>query len=187
MLGGFLFGALVGTATTVVSATLGASLLFLAARSSLAATLRARAGPRMERFRAGFAEDAASYLLFLRLAPIFPFWLVNLAPALLGARFKTFFWTTLVGISPGAFAYALAGAGLDHVFEARKQIYEACLAAGDEGCKLRIHPGELVTRELILALGAIGVLALLPVLMRKIRRAALARRHATTSPESPVT
>jgi hypothetical protein len=65
----------------VVAATLGASLVFLLARTALAEPLAERAGPRLEKLRAGFQENAIAYLLFLRLVPAFPFWLVNLAPA----------------------------------------------------------------------------------------------------------
>ncbi|ESR26975.1 TVP38/TMEM64 family protein [Lutibaculum baratangense] len=81
---GLFFGWLTGGLVTLVAATLGASLLFLVARTTLGETLAERAGPRLEALRAGFTEDAASYLLFLRLVPVFPFWLVNPAPALLG-------------------------------------------------------------------------------------------------------
>ena len=79
--------------------------LFLIARSALGDFLAARAGPCLSRFRAGISEDAFSYLLFLRLVPIFPFWLVNLAPALLGVSFGTYVATTILGIIPGTFAY----------------------------------------------------------------------------------
>ena len=89
-----------------------------------------RAGPWLQKFRAGFQRDAISYLLFLRLVPVFPFWLVNLALATTGVRLWTFTWTTFVGIVPGAIAFALAGAGLDSIAQAQKRVYEACVAAG---------------------------------------------------------
>ncbi|MCC2098158.1 MAG: TVP38/TMEM64 family protein [Hyphomicrobiales bacterium] len=167
--GGFLFGGWLNGAITVVAATAGATLVFLAARTSLGETLAKRAGPWMARLRDGFAEDAVSYMLFLRLTPVFPFWLVNLAPALLGVRLGTFVWTTFVGALPGTFAYSLAGAGLDSVAAAQKQAYDNCIAAGREGCTLTISPQQLVTRELILAFAAIGVVALIPVLVKRLR------------------
>ncbi len=176
MTGGFLFGAMVCTGITVVTGTLGASLLFLAARSSIGEVLRVRAGPWLNRFRQGFAQDAASYLLFLRLVPLFPFWLVNLAPAVLGANFGTFLWTTFFGIIPGTFAYTLAGSGLDSVLMAQKQAYQACITSGAAGCKVHIYPGQLVTRELLLAFAAMGVMALLPAGMKRWRRRLAARR-----------
>jgi uncharacterized membrane protein YdjX (TVP38/TMEM64 family) len=167
--GGFLFGGWTSGAITVVAATIGATLVFLAARTSLGQTLAHRAGPWMERLRAGFTEEAASYMLFLRLVPVFPFWLVNLAPALLGVSLRTFVWTTLVGILPGTFAYSLAGAGIDSVAAAQQQAYDACIQAGRESCTLSISPQQLVTRELILAFAAIGLVALIPVAVKKLR------------------
>ena len=170
--GGFLFGAATATAATVVSATLGGCLLFLAVRTSVGKILRERAGPQLTRFRRGFSQDAASYLLFLRFVPLFPFWLVNLAPAVLGASFATFAWTTLIGIVPGTFAHALAGAGLDGVIVARKQAYADCVAAGLADCRLDIGALQLVTPEILLAFGLLGSLALLPVVWKVWRRTA---------------
>ena len=85
--GGFLFGWLLGGVASIIGATIGAAIVFLIARSALGEVLAARAGPWLSRFRQGFQDDAFSYLLFLRLVPIFPFWLVNLAPGLLGVSF----------------------------------------------------------------------------------------------------
>ena len=167
--GGFLFGGLVGGAATSVAATIGATLIFLAARTSLGVFLRNRAGPWLTKLSAGFERDAASYMLFLRLVPVFPFWLVNLAPALLGAPLRTFVWTTFVGILPGTFAYSFAGAGLDSVAAAQKQAFEACLATGALDCKAHIYLNQLVTKELIFAFAALGVVALIPVLLRRWR------------------
>ena len=167
--GGVLFGGLAGGAVTSVAATVGAVLIFLAARSSLGELLRERAGPSLARFRDGFEKDAASYLLFLRLVPVFPFWLVNLAPALLGAPLKTFVWTTFVGILPGTFAYSFAGAGLDSIAAAQKQAFDVCLASGAADCKAHIYFSQLVTRELVFAFAALGVVALIPVALRRWR------------------
>ena len=175
--GGFLFGGWLGGAVTVISATLGATCLFLIARSSLGETLAWRSGPWLERLRDGFREDAASYMLFLRLVPVFPFWLVNLAPALLGVPLATFLWTTFLGVIPGTFAYSLAGAGLDSVISAQKRAYESCMAAGGQTCKLAFSPGSLVTRELIIGFAAIGLAALIPVLLKKWRGGSGVRRR----------
>lgn len=167
--GGFLFGGWIGGTVTVLAATTGATLLFQIARTSLGDILRRRSGPFLDRFRDGFQKDAASYMLFLRLVPIFPFWLVNLAPAILGVKTWTFFWTTLLGVIPGTYAYALAGAGLDSVVQAQKAAFDSCRAAGNSGCALSISPASLVTRELILGFAAIGVAALIPVVLKKWR------------------
>jgi uncharacterized membrane protein YdjX (TVP38/TMEM64 family) len=167
--GGFLFGGLAGGVAAVLAATSGATILFLAARGSLGVLLRDRAGPWLETFRRGFEEDAVSYMLFLRLTPVFPFWLVNLAPALIGAKLRTFIWTTFLGILPGTFAFAFAGAGLDSVAAARTKAFEECLATGATDCRAHIYLNQLVTRELIFALAGLGVVALIPVVARRWR------------------
>lgn len=118
LLGGFLFGLWLGACLSVIGAASGATILFLIARSALGDGWRGRLGPRLRRFEAGFARDAASYLLFLRLVPAFPFWLVNLAPAFFSVRVSTFVWTTVVGVVPGALVYAYAGRGLGMLLDA---------------------------------------------------------------------
>jgi uncharacterized membrane protein YdjX (TVP38/TMEM64 family) len=172
--GGFLFGWLLGGGASIVGATIGASIVFLIARSALGDLLAARAGPWLSRFRQGFQEDAFSYLLFLRLVPIFPFWLVNLAPGLLGVSFGTYVATTILGIIPGTFAFALAGSGLDSVIEAQHAAHQSCLAksglGGQESCSYALDPGALLTPELIAGLVALGLVALIPVAVKWFRR-----------------
>lgn len=172
--GGFLFGWLIGGIATAVAATVGATILFLIAKTSLGQPLAARAGPRLGRLRQGFQEDAMSYLLFLRLVPLFPFWLVNLAPALLGIRLRTYVLGTFFGIIPGTFAFSFAGAGLDSIIAAQRQAYENCLTqqAGDAAreCAFRLNPSALLTTEMVLALVALGAIALLPTLLRRLRK-----------------
>lgn len=114
--GGFLFGTWIGAACAVTGATLGATVLFLAARAGLGG-LAQRAGRFVTRLEAGFRADAFNYLLVLRLVPIFPFWLVNLVPALVGVRAATFVFATFLGIIPGSFVYASLGSGLGSVVE----------------------------------------------------------------------
>ena len=114
---GFLFGTPVGTIVVVVGATLGATIVFLIARTAFGDALRARAGPFIRKLEAGFRENALSYLLVLRLVPLFPFWLVNIVPAFLGVRLSTFVIATFVGIIPGAVVYASLGGGLGALIE----------------------------------------------------------------------
>ena len=118
--GGFLFGWLTGGIASVIAATVGATVVYLVAKTTLRDFLVARAGPRLKRFADGFREDAFSYLLFLRLVPVFPFWLVNLAPGLLGVAFGTYVLTTALGIIPGNFRLCAGGNGLDSVVEAQQ-------------------------------------------------------------------
>jgi uncharacterized membrane protein YdjX (TVP38/TMEM64 family) len=178
LIGGFLFGWLVGGAAVVISASLGATIVFAVARSSLGVALAERAGPWLGRLRAGFAKNAVSYLLFLRLVPLFPFWLVNIAPALLGMPIVPFMLATLVGIVPGTFAFAVLGAGLDSAIAAQRSAQEACQAAGRADCGFSIDPRSLLTPELIAAFVALGVLALVPVVVRHVRAARRSRAVA---------
>lgn len=152
--GGFLFGTLVGGLATVFAATLGATVLFIAAKSALGNLLRAKAGSSIARMEEGFRENAFNYLLVLRLVPLFPFFLVNLAPAFLGVGLWTFVAATFIGIIPGTFVFASLGNGLGAVFD----------AGGTPDLGLIKQP------QVILPLLALAVLALVPVLYRRFRR-----------------
>ncbi len=168
--GGFLFGWLMGGIAAVLAASIGATILFLIARTSVGVALVERAGPRLKRLAEGFHEDAFAYLLFLRLVPVFPFWLVNLAPALIGVPLRTFVLATVVGIVPSTFAFAFAGAGLDSVIAAQKAAKQACIAAGGTDCYRGLELHALVTPKLVIALGLLGLVALIPVIVRRYGR-----------------
>lgn len=175
--GGLLFGWQLAAPVTILAATVGASLIFLVAKTSLGEPLAARAGPWLGRLRKGFQENALSYLLFLRLVPIFPFFIVNLAPALLGVPFSTFVIATFLGIIPGTLAFSVAGSGLGSVIESQNQIYRACLAQApphqQADCSYNVDASALVTTELIAAFVLLGVVALIPVAVKK-----WSKRHA---------
>ena len=113
--GGLLFGAAAGTALTVLGATAGATVVFLFARRIFGADALDRMGPAARRLAEGIRRNAASYLLVLRLVPLFPFFLVNLVPAFVGVRLRTDVATTAIGILPGTAVFSLAGAGLGDV------------------------------------------------------------------------
>lgn len=164
--GGFMFGWLFGGMMTIVSATIGATVLFVAARSSLGATLKERAGPFIGKMASGFRQNAFSYLLFLRLTPVFPFWLVNIAPALFNVSLPTYLLATFIGILPGTFAYTFVGAGLGSVVEAQEALNPGCAAAGT--CEIELR--ALITPEIIWALIALGIVALIPALTNHLRQ-----------------
>ena len=167
--GGILFGAVLGGAAAVVSATIGAICIFLIAKSAVGDYLVRRAGPLAQRLAQGFRDDAFSYLLFLRLVPIFPFWIVNLVPALVGVKLSTFAAATFLGVIPATFVFAFVGEGLDSVIAAQQAAYQSCLAAGRADCRLEFHMHAALTPELVGALVALGVLALLPVVVKRLR------------------
>ncbi len=160
ILGGYLFGTAVGGSLTIVGATIGATLIFLAAKTALGDLLRSRAGPVLQRMEAGFRKNAFNYLLVLRLVPLFPFFLVNLAPAFLGVPLRTYVAATFLGIIPATFIFSSVGNGLGTL-----------LAAGREP-----GAGIIMRPEILLPLLGLALLALLPVLYRwfKKRRAPLA-------------
>jgi len=150
---GFLFGTVVASACVVLGATLGATAVFLAARTAFADILRAKAGAGMRRMEAGFRENAWHYLLVLRLIPIFPFWLVNLVPAFLGVSLRTYATATFVGIIPGTVVYASLGNGLG-----------AIIAAGETP-----NLGIIFDPEVLLPILALAALAAMPVVYKKIK------------------
>jgi uncharacterized membrane protein YdjX (TVP38/TMEM64 family) len=164
--GGFLFGTLVGGVAAVAGALAGATVIFLIARSAFGECLTRRAGPFVAKLASGFRADAFSYLLFLRLVP-FPFWLVNLAPALFDVKLLTFVAATAIGILPATVTFAMFGAGLGSVMAAQEAQYNACLAAGHGGCSVDFDLSHVLTPTLLCALAALGVLALVPVLARR--------------------
>jgi uncharacterized membrane protein YdjX (TVP38/TMEM64 family) len=167
MAGGFLFGALLGGIAATLGALAGATIIFLIARSAAGEFLTRRAGPFAARLARGFQANAFSYLLFLRLVPI-PFWLVNLAPALFGVRLSTYVVATAIGIIPATAIFAVFGAELGGVVAIQEAQYKACLAAAQNNCSLSFDPSQVLTPSLLGALAALGVLALVPVLIRRI-------------------
>ena len=166
--GGLIFGWLLGGVSAVIGASIGAVILFLVARSAFGETLRAKAGPRISGMVEGFQKDAFSYLLFLRLVPAFPFFVVNIASALLGVPLRTYIMATLIGIIPGTFAFASIGAGLDSVLASAKAAQAACAASkGFAACPLELSAKSLVTKEVLIALSLLAVVALIPVAYKK--------------------
>ncbi len=151
--GGFLFGIWWGTVWAVIGATIGATLLFLAARTTVGEALRARTGPMLQRMETGFRADAFSYLLSLRLLPMFPFFIVNVVSAFVGVPLRTFVLATFLGIIPGSFVFASVGAGLGSVFE---MMMEPTLASA-------------ITPEIIVGLVSLAILALAPIAWKLLR------------------
>ncbi len=149
--GAMLFGWAANAATVVVAATAGASAVFLAARLGLGEPLRARAGPWLAKMEAGFNRNAFAYLLALRLIPLFPFWLVNLAPAFLGVSLRTYILATAVGIAPATVIFSIIGEGLGVV-----------VAQGGA-----VGADQVLTPKVLAALAGLAALALLPVGYRR--------------------
>ena len=152
--GGFLFGALWGGILVVFAATIGATIVFLATRSAFGDFFLQRAGDKIKKLEAGFQKDVVSYMLFLRFVPIFPFFLINIAAAVFRVPLRIFFLTTLSGVAPGTFIYALSGSSLNDIF-----------AAGQD-----FSLDTILTHKVIAALVGLALLSLLPILYRKLKR-----------------
>jgi len=142
---GFVFGRWVGTALVVVAATIGAVILFLAARYIFADAARRRLGALGEKINAGFTENAFNYMLFLRLVPVFPFFLVNLAPAFTSIPLRTFALATFLGVIPGTFVFVNLGETLGRIDSLQ----------------------GLVSWQTGGAFALLGAFALVPILLRK--------------------
>ena len=144
---GLVFGRWAGTVLIVFAATLGATLVFLAARYLFADMARKKIGGLAKKINEGFTQDAFNYLLFLRLVPLFPFWLVNLAPAFTNVSLKTYVTATAIGILPGTFVFANLGQNLGRISSTK----------------------DLLTPPIIGAFVLLGVFALIPVLYKKFK------------------
>lgn len=144
---GLVFGRWAGTVLIVFAATLGATLVFLAARYLFADLARKKIGGLAQKINEGFTQDAFNYLLFLRLVPLFPFWLVNLAPAFTNVSLKTYITATAIGIVPGTFVFANLGQNLGRISSTK----------------------DLLTPPIIGAFVLLGLFALIPVLYKKLK------------------
>jgi len=151
--GGLLFGAWLGGAAAAISCTVGATLIFLVCRTAAGDFIRERAGATAARIEEGLRRDAFSYIVTLRLLPIAPFWLINLALGLIDIPLGVFVSASFVGIAPVSLIIASLGAGLDSV-----------LRRGG-----RIGPHVLLEPHFILPLAGLAVLSLAPIFLRRLR------------------
>ena len=139
----------------IIGASAGACVVFIAAKTVFASLFAERAAGFISRLEAGFKKDAFSYLLALRLIPAAPFWVVNIVPALLGMRLLPFFIATFIGIAPGTSVYVAVGHGFDKVL-ARGEVPDL---------------STLQDPYIIAPLVALGLLSLMPVVVKRLKRA----------------
>ena len=143
--GGFLFGAVFATLCVNIGATTGATLAFLTARYLLRDTVEQKFGKWLGPFQEGFAKNAFSYLLTLRLIPLFPFFVVNLVSGITRVNVGTYVAATAIGIIPGSFVYAYAGRQLGTINSLK----------------------EIASPNVVGAFVLLGLLALVPVVYKK--------------------
>lgn len=154
--GGYLFGTWIGGGATVIGASLGAVIVFYAVRTSLGSVLRERAERSGGKFKAvvdGIEAGAFGYILTLRLIPVVPFWLVNVAAALAGAPLRAYATATLLGIVPATFIYSGIGAGIG-----------AVVARGQSP-----NLGAIFEPRVFFPLVALGLLSLATTLFQRFR------------------
>lgn len=152
---GVVFGLWLGFLGVLLGATIGASAIFLLVRTALGDALRKRVGPWLGTFEKGFQKDEFHYLLALRLVPVFPFWVLNIAPALFGMRLRNFALATFLGIIPGSFVFVWIGRGAAET-----------IALGGQ-----VNASELFFKPHIIGpMIGLAALALVPVLLRKWKR-----------------
>ncbi len=151
---GYLFPIPLSTLYVVVGATIGATIIFLAAKSAFSALFYEKVKPFLKRIEPNMRENAAGYLITMRLIPLIPFWLLNLAPAFLNVPLRTFVWTTFVGIIPGSFVYTQAGSGLASVFEESDHFTFSAI----------------FTKEVIVAFTLLIIFSLIPTVYKLIRK-----------------
>lgn len=154
LLAGFLFRQPFSTIYVTIAATFGASLLFLVFRSAFGEFFYKRSSHLLKNLEKGFQENAVSYLLFLRLIPLFPFWIGNLAGAFFNVSFWVFAWTTFVGMIPSVFIYTEAG-----------RSFNLLLQHADP-----LTPAKFFNWHMIIALMSLALLSLLPILFNHWRK-----------------
>jgi uncharacterized membrane protein YdjX (TVP38/TMEM64 family) len=147
LLAGLLFGRWLGLGIVLIAGTISALIVYGAARSTLGERLRRRAGPLHTRLSAAMQENAFAYLLFMRIVPLFPFFVVTLVAALLGVRARTFVLATILGKIPVNFIYAMLGHEIGRATSLQ----------------------DLMRPEFFVGLTALGALALAPVIYRRLR------------------
>ncbi len=144
---GAIFGSVTGTLVVNVGATIGAMLAFLVARFLLRHWVEKKFGAKLKPFNDGFSKNAINYILFLRLVPLFPFFLVNLVSGLTQIRLPVYFFGTMFGILPGTFVYANAGSNLASINQL----------------------SDIASLEVLGAFALLGLFALIPTLYKFIK------------------
>lgn len=155
--GGFLFGLSLGVPLIVFAATIGATAIFFAAKGALGDSLKGRVSGFLSQMEKGFRENELSYMFVLRLAPVFPFWAVNIAAGILGVSLRNFVVGTAIGIIPGSFVYASIG--------------NAAGAAFDRGENVSLS-GILFQPETIVPIIGLILLSIIPIAIKKFRKKA---------------
>lgn len=145
---GAIFGVAMGTVYVNIGATVGASIAFLVARYLFKDVIQNKFGPRLEKMNRELELRGLNYLLFLRLVPLFPFFLINLGAALTRLPFRTFFIGTMLGIIPGSLVFCNAGASIAEISSI----------------------GDVASPRVLGSFALLGLFALVPVIYQKLKK-----------------
>ena len=162
--GGFLFGQIIGTICVVISASFGACAIFLSTKIASKNSEKKQHGNWVQKMKQGFSENAFSYMLTLRLIPIFPFVIVNIVAGTLQIPLRTFFFGTLIGIIPGSYVYVSVGVAMQTLLN-----------------EANFTPKTLLTPDIFIALSGLGILALLPIIYKFLKKANSKYKHSRRS------
>ncbi len=146
--GGAIFGGVTATLAINVGATTGATLAFLVARYLFREAVQSRFGDKLKGLNRGLTDNGTSYLLFLRLVPVFPFFLINLGAGLTGLPLRKYIVGTMIGILPGTFVYANAGANIARID----------------------NIADIASPGMLGAFAMLGLFALVPTMIRKVKK-----------------
>jgi len=152
--GGLFFGPWIGGLAAAIGCTLGGTIVYLVCRTAAGDVLRRTAGARVAEIEDGVRRDAFFYIMTLRLLPVMPFGLTTLALGFLEIPLLTFVAATFIGIVPLSFIYARLGWGLNAAFASHQ--------------RLNLH--SLLQPPILIALGALALLSLSPIIIRRLRR-----------------
>lgn len=152
--GGFLFGTLTGTFGIVIGATIGACIIYTVVKYALGESMAQKMGPYMKKFEEGLNKNELSYLFILRLVPIFPFFVVNVVPALFNVKFRNYAMSTGLGIIPGSLVYASIGDGASAIFE--------------QGGDLKLS-GVMTEPRVLFPIIGLAILAMIPIVYNKFK------------------
>jgi uncharacterized membrane protein YdjX (TVP38/TMEM64 family) len=167
MLGGFFFGFVPAVLLSCFAATFGALGLITMVRLFFRPLAQARLGARYDQWAQGFRRNDIYYLLFMRLMPVFPFWVVNLVVAVMDMSLIRFAPVSFVAMMPAAMAAALVGTGLEEAFVESAAQLAACRAQGGTQCADALTMPDLWQPDFLWALSVMAVMALLPPLWRR--------------------
>tara|TARA_Y100001933_G_scaffold200673_1_gene201995 strand:- start:102 stop:797 length:696 start_codon:yes stop_codon:yes gene_type:complete len=152
-LGGYIFGGFIGFFLVVIGATLGAVILFLIIKAGFIKSFESikRKSEILNKIKLGVEKDIWSYLFFIRFLPVFPFWFVNIAPAILGVRFFPYLVTTFFGIMPGTLSIIMIGSGVEDIVNQKDDF------------NLNIFE----QKKILIGLLVLSVISILPIFLKK--------------------